>query len=60
MKASLVKSVRLDIPVETAVILRRVLDTAVLPAYDEQGDEVRKQLSDQLMSVLYFPGNGGL
>ena len=57
MDVTTVKSVRLDMSADDAVILRRVLDTAILPAYDTQGEELRKRLADRLTAQLYYPGN---
>ena len=39
---------------DEAVILRRVLDTAVLPVYDEEGDVLRKDIVNALIQQLYY------
>jgi hypothetical protein len=49
------KMLTIQLDREEAVKLRRVLDTAVIPRYDEEGDALRKRLVDALAQNLYYP-----
>ncbi len=55
MIVSIEKSVQVVLDRDEAVKLRRVLDTAVLPSYDEEGKALAKRLAEALTKQLYFP-----
>jgi hypothetical protein len=57
VEVSVVQSVTLRLPSDEAVVLRRVLDTAILPEYDTEGEALRKNLANRLTGLLYYPGN---
>ena len=57
MELSVVKSVTMRLVADEAVVLRRILDTAILPEYDTEGEALRKNLANRLTGLLYTPGN---
>jgi len=57
VELSVVKSVTMRLVADEAVVLRRILDTAILPEYDTEGEALRKNLANRLTGLLYTPGN---